>query len=505
MKKRPISASFAGWLTAALAVPAMLACTAEARIVNVSTPAGLRSAVNTAIPGDDIVCAPGDYYLTHGLWVDVDSVTIRGATGSREDVNLIGGGMNTNSGVTVIMQLLADHLTVRDLTVSECFYNGIQVKGEYDIADVHIANVKTMNIGERHIKGSWSLGNPSNMVDGIVIENVYMLQTKPRLDTNPAGGDYIGGIDAMSWNNPVIRDCVAQGIYGAYGGGNAAIFLWRGMNNMTVERNVILDCAKGIGVGLCYEPGDTISGGWQADGGVIRNNFIVRTDDYFYGNNIGLELCAVKNLDAVNNTLYSPTASYSRMLSLWDNANIPNTNLQVVNNIVRGGCWYNGGNVDAMVAAWGNMVDRQGTVVVPAWFLDALNGDLHLTELAQAAIDAATPWVQVPFDIDGGPRGASPDMGADEFASPMADANYDGCVDGLDYVIWSNNYEPFVGGKTWPKGDYNGDQIVDGLDYVIWSNNYLQGCPGVPGAVPEPGALSLLALGLLGLRRRPRG
>ena len=51
------------------------------------------------------------------------------------------------------------------------------------------------------------------------------------------------------------------------------------------------------------------------------------------------------------------------------------------------------------------------------------------------------------------------------------DANGDGRVDGLDYVIWLNNYgKPVSGGSS--GGDFNGDGKVDGLDYVIWLNNY---------------------------------
>ncbi len=49
------------------------------------------------------------------------------------------------------------------------------------------------------------------------------------------------------------------------------------------------------------------------------------------------------------------------------------------------------------------------------------------------------------------------------------DANGDGFVDDIDYAIWSDNYAPGVGGKTWQQGDFNGDGIVDGADYTIWA------------------------------------
>ncbi len=51
------------------------------------------------------------------------------------------------------------------------------------------------------------------------------------------------------------------------------------------------------------------------------------------------------------------------------------------------------------------------------------------------------------------------------------DANNDGKVDGLDYVIWVDNYG-ITSGAKFSLGDFNGDGKVDGLDYVIWVDNY---------------------------------
>ena len=51
------------------------------------------------------------------------------------------------------------------------------------------------------------------------------------------------------------------------------------------------------------------------------------------------------------------------------------------------------------------------------------------------------------------------------------DANGDGKVDGLDYIIWLNHYNQTTSNGP-SDGDFNGDGKVDGLDYVIWLNNY---------------------------------
>ena len=315
--------------------------------------------------------------------------------------------------------------------------------------------------------------------------------------------EYLGGMDIMATNNLTIRDCVAEGIQGGTSTGecNAAIFLWQGHNDFTIERNVIIDCGKGIGIGLCYYAGPTISGGWHADGGVIRNNTVMRNDGNG-GNNIGLELCGLKNVDVQNNTIYSPDGSYFRNVSFWDNGTIPISNLEVENNIFRGGVYdIAAGDWSASaVQAMGNIVDTSGSTVLPTWFVDAANGDFHLTEAASAAIDQAATLADVTDDFDGGPRpeGGAYDYGADEFASPMGDATYDGVVDGADYTAWADHYDQ---SGDWGDGDFSGDGFVDGADYTAWADNYGYGL-GAASSVPEPASAALMALGLLALIRR---
>lgn len=50
------------------------------------------------------------------------------------------------------------------------------------------------------------------------------------------------------------------------------------------------------------------------------------------------------------------------------------------------------------------------------------------------------------------------------------DANRDAKVDGIDYVIWLNNYNQNKQGTSF--GDFNNNGFVDGIDYVIWLNNF---------------------------------
>lgn len=90
----------------------------------------------------------------------------------------------------------------------------------------------------------------------------------------------------------------------------------------------------------------------------------------------------------------------------------------------------------------------------------------------------------------------------DGLASPykLGDANLDGFVDGLDFILW--NESRFTASLAWDNGNFNGDGFVDGQDFILWNTTKFTASD--LAAVPEPSAGLLFLLGLLGLRRGRR-
>jgi hypothetical protein len=83
------------------------------------------------------------------------------------------------------------------------------------------------------------------------------------------------------------------------------------------------------------------------------------------------------------------------------------------------------------------------------------------------------------------------------------DFNGNGTVDAADYVVWRDNLG--AGDESALGGNGNGTGGVDQADYLLWNHNFGNtSSGGNSAAIPEPAALSLLLVAVLGSRARCR-
>jgi hypothetical protein len=73
----------------------------------------------------------------------------------------------------------------------------------------------------------------------------------------------------------------------------------------------------------------------------------------------------------------------------------------------------------------------------------------------------------------------------------IGDANNDGHVDVLDYLIWVSRYNQTADSGP-PEGDFNSDSKADGVDYNLWLSNF--GSGGIsPSPTPTDGSMKIIS------------
>jgi hypothetical protein len=111
-------------------------------------------------------------------------------------------------------------------------------------------------------------------------------------------------------------------------------------------------------------------------------------------------------------------------------------------------------------------------------FVNVGAADFHLSPGSLAVNNGMNLGYSSDFDSKTVPEGSAPDIGVFEYrdsgGTPLpksGDANSDGTVNEVDYInYWLPSYHQSVTGIL--KGDFNGDNFNDGVDYVIWLNNF---------------------------------
>jgi hypothetical protein len=375
--------------------------------------AALPALVRDAAPGTTFVLADGTYRMSgdeaaRRIRVRAPGVTIRAASGDATRV-VIDGEYATLETISVE----ASNVTIADITITHAVDHGVHVVGTDggpNITGFRFHRGRILDCGEQFLKVNPSGARDAFVDDGVVTCSHFEMTDdgRPRVE-RAVGGCYTGGIDVHSARGWRVAHNRFVGIYCAGEGlAEHAIHFWIGSRDTLVERNVVVDCARGIGFGLVESgpsrsyPDDPYPGLFVGHyDGVIRNNVIV-ADMPFY--DTGIELDQARGALVLHNTIVETERATGRFSSI--DTRFANSLTTVRNNLVRRLTVRDGASV----------ADHNVENVPLDYFADAAGGDVHLTAAASEALDRGAVEAQSGLDLDGEPhdRGTAPDIGADE-------------------------------------------------------------------------------------------
>jgi hypothetical protein len=366
------------------------------RVVNVTE---LINAIEHIDTGGTILLSEGYYKLPRPIILrKKKNITIRSDAGDPTKVTLSGKGWNSKVRGDDILRIgRCEGITIADLTFADCRSYGIKVEAENAPKDIRIYNCHFRNIGVRAIKGSAGKNPNARAVRGSVRYCRFENTKIP-----PAhwlfGGDYISAIDMMALEDWIFSDNVFKNIRGRNGGGRAAIFIWVRSRKVVVERNLIINCDRGVAFGNPGKSTANVAGERlvYVSNSVIRNNFITGGPD------CGIELWYAEDVNVYNNSIWRPKQNFNRGIRIGTGT----SNTNIVNNLVHGEIRFDGGKAQLRH----NLTGR-----INSYFVDPASGNLALTQAATEAIDKGISLTDVTEDIRRLPRSGYPDLGAWEF------------------------------------------------------------------------------------------
>jgi hypothetical protein len=367
-----------------------------AETVTVGTVSELQNAVATAnsVGGSTtILVQDGTYTLSDTLYVDVPNVTIAGQSGDRTKVVIQGDAMSSSANVGNVIRVAASNFQLRDVTLQKSRWHLIQIAGESNADSPIIKNCILRDAYEQILKVSQDSAIPNVTSDNGLVENClfeYTAGVGPQY--------YIGGIDAHGAGNWIVRNNIFRSIISPSDFvAEYAIHFWdHPASNNIVEKNLIVNCDRGIGFGL-HGRGNT--------GGIIRNNMIYHAANTGAFADVAIALADSPHTQVYNNTVFMehdfPWAIEYRFPSTTEVLIANNlTNLPILS------------RDDAAATVTNNV-----TSASESWLLSPSSGDLHLAFAVSSVVDAGLAISGLTDDYDGQnrPQGVGVDIGADEY------------------------------------------------------------------------------------------
>ncbi len=385
--------------------------------VVVSTISELQSAIQNANNGgdNDIQIADGTYNLNGAYFVvSGDDISIKSQSGDRDAVVFDGEYVTTE-----IFQITGSNITLADLTVKRAQDHPIHVMGgeNANVVGVVISNIHLIDPGQQGIKINTRFGHT---VDYGIINNCKIELTNSGRDYvwNHNGSCYTGGIDAHKATGWEIRDNEIIGFWCSNGLSEHGIHFWNFSVNTLVERNLIIDCDRGIGFGL---------GSSGHHGGIIRNNMIYNPTNHGY-TDVGIGLETADNVEVYNNTIFF----YHNYPNAIEYRFVETTGGIIKNNLTNKSITSrNGATAD---------VSNNITTALSGWFLNVGSGDLHLASEVSSVVDQGVSIAGLVDDFDqiSRPIGDGIDIGADEYGTSLSLCDIDA---GEDRAICQDEFQ----------------------------------------------------------------
>ncbi|MBE0582990.1 MAG: right-handed parallel beta-helix repeat-containing protein [Desulfofustis sp.] len=357
---------------------------------SVASESQIRDRAYNAPAGTTLLIAPGTYSLTSYIHIVNDGVSLRGATGNRDEVILDFGGMvGGQFGVLVD----GDQVVLADLTIRNTTDHGVSIQGADNPT---LYNLHIVDSNDQLVKVN-PVGDGSE--DGLLACSLLEYTTS-------APDTYTNGISAHNAQRWVVRDNVWRRIRTSSDDVPVqTILFWSGSRDTVVERNLLIDCSRGIAFGdSSHGPGDHL-------GGIVRNNIMYSRLPH----DTAIEMVHATGWLVAHNTvlLLDPLPG----LSWGIEARYADTAGTFANNLTNMTIWENRDGSEALAGS-----DNIETAD-PGWLVDPESLDFRLTTRAGLAIDRGSSSYlgQIPADFHGELRDATPDTGADEWQPGLSD------------------------------------------------------------------------------------
>jgi len=385
-----------GFLAAILLAAGAAHAQTTIEVSNVSQLANAVSSANSSGGNVIISVADGTYSLSDTLYVNAPNVTITGKSGARDKVIIQGTAMAEGAKVGNVIRVAASNFKLNAVTLQKAGNHLIQIAGEMNADAPVITNCILRDAWEQLLKVSQDASKPNVVSDNGRVENClfeYSAGIGPQY--------YIGGIDAHGSTGWVVRNNTFKNIAAPNTSvAEFAVHFWDAPSaNNTIERNLIIDCDRGIGFGLQ---------GRGNSGGTIRNNMIYHSNNGDPYADVGIALADSPNTQVYNNTVY-----FENSMSFSMEYRFAAT---------KGAVFSNNLSNRQILARDGGTATLSNNVInaSASWFKGVSSGDLHLASAVASVVDAGKAVSGLSDDYDGQARSGSIDIGADEYGATAA-------------------------------------------------------------------------------------